>query len=715
MNLGYYKKEFAKYGARDFLLTRYFYLLDKVLKPLRRLFRLYVSPIWEITDSGLLSQWRERHTGILELLDDWEHDMEKSFFISSADKKIFSGFMEREFPEHISAALEEAARVMENTYDILGSGPIKLSDPLPWDTDIKTGHRYGGYSQNINYNNTESNDPKVPWELSRFNFAITLGKAYWYTGDEAYAKKYTRLLEDWIEKNPYDWGVNWICPMEAAIRPVGMMWGYHFFARSSNFSPELKIKFIKTLIQHAHFLLWNLEGNPYGHYNNHYFTNGFGLFCLGTFLKKHGHGLKWLSAGRKILERETEKQVFADGVHYEQAIGYHKLILDILLSSVILAGKNKIRLNVIEKLEKMLDFTADYTRADGSTPTVADCDDGKLMNLSPSTNINDHRGSLATGCVILQKDRWNTGVFCEETFWLAGGQNAFSVFTSQKPSKKFSRSNAYPKSGYYIMKSENIHIIADCGPYGFHGHNDLLSFDLYAYQRPMICDPGTYVYSSDYTWSNRFRSTYFHNTVGIDGKETSPFNDGEYWGLGKENRYEVSEWVSDNKKDIFSGKHFNYSYIQDDIVHERKMLLDKENEKFFLHDHIHGSGVHTLLFIFNLGESLKHEVIGGAVVAQDSDGRGVVIMPLEHTANVKVIKPSIKNGWISREFGRKTQTKKIYYVIKTKLPFSMRTVVMPFKDGLFRNMSKIDCPNLPFPRRRESREQYKHGFLPTQE
>jgi len=682
MDLGYYKKEFEKYGAKDFLLTRYSYLRDKILKPMRRLFRLYISPIWKLRDAQLLSQWRKRHTNISELLNDWEEDMEKSFFISSSDKEMFGGFMKRVFPEHISTALEEAEHVMENRHNILGSGSVKLSEPLPWDTDIKTGHRYGGYSQDINYNNTESNDPKVPWELSRFNFAITLGKAYWYTGDEAYAKKYTRLLSDWIEKNPYDWGVNWICPMEAAIRPVGMMWGYHFFARSPHFSDELKIKFIKTLIQHAHFLLWNLEGNPYGHYNNHYFTNGFGLFCLGIFLKRHGHGLKWLSAGRKILERETEKQVFADGVHYEQAIGYHKLILDILLSSVILAEKNGIRLSVVERLEKMLDFTADYTRKDGSTPTVADCDDGKLMDLSPSTNINDHRASLATGCVLLQKNRWNTGVFCEETLWLAGGARAFDVFTSQKPSEKFLHSRAYTDSGYYIMKSKNIHIIADCGHYGFHGHNDLLSFDLHAYQRPMICDPGTYVYSSNYTWSNRFRSTYFHNTVGIDGKEANPFNDGEYWGLGKENRSEVSEWASDSKRDIFSGKHFNYSYIHKDIAHERKMLLDKESERFFLHDVIHGSGVHTLLFMFNLGEGLEADVVGEAVVACDSNGRGVAVIPAEYSGNIKKVEPRVKRGWVSHEFGRKTETKRIYYVIKTELPFSMKTMVIPFEKAM---------------------------------
>ncbi len=676
--LHYYKSELGKYGLKNFLFTRAFYLKGKIYKRARRWYRVNIDKTWEISDKKLLSIWDGKCKNTASLLASWEDDIEESFFISTKDRNAYSSFINKKFPENAKEAAAQANEVMENTFDILGSGKIKLKEPIPWDTDFKTNHRYTGYSQDVKYLNMDQDDPKVPWELSRFSFALVLGKAYWYTNDEKYAEKYVNLLLSWLESNPYDWGVNWICPMEVAIRPVNMIWGYFFFSSSPHFSNELKVRFIKTLIQHAHFILWNLEGNPYGNYNNHYYTNGFGLLCLGIFLRKISK--KWLKAGLKIITLETEKQLSKDGVHYEQSLGYHRLILDILMSSSILCKKNKIELpdSINSAIEKMLNFTLNCTRSDGSVPMVGDCDDGRLMGLTPDMSIHDHRASLAVGSVITQQEKFNIGGSIEEAFWLTGGPKSSIYLRNLKKSALPQQSKAYSDAGYYIMRSKSTHVIADCGPYGYHGHNDILGFELYAFDTAMIIDPGTYAYSSSYKWNKYFKSTYSHNVLGIDGSESTPFKKGEFWGIDKKNTYKVSTWESKSEHDLLSAEHYNYSHIKEGLTHKRSMRLSKDDDIFVIEDEVFGGNIHTVIQIFNLAPSFDVEVINNRrVVFKNTQNRGALILPLlsKEQSGLKI---KIRKSWVSHKFGQKVESRKVFIIIKAKLPVKLCTSIMPF-------------------------------------
>ena len=86
------------------------------------------------------------------------------------------------------------------------------------------------------------------------------------------------------------------------------------------------------------------------------------------------------------------------------------------------------------------------------------------------------------------------------------------------------RSYAMPDSGNYILRSDDsssaTQITFDAGPKGgFHGHNDLLNFELWSGGRPLIVDPGPYQYAAsadrDYVVS-----TKAHNTINVDGQNT---------------------------------------------------------------------------------------------------------------------------------------------------------------------------------------------------
>jgi hypothetical protein len=81
------------------------------------------------------------------------------------------------------------------------------------------------------------------------------------------------------------------------------------------------------------------------------------------------------------------------------------------------------------------------------------------------------------------------------------------------------KTKALTDAGYYIARSgddeSSNQLIFDAGPTGgIHGHFDLLNFELFGGGRPLIADPGTYIYG-DGADRNYVISTRAHNTISV--------------------------------------------------------------------------------------------------------------------------------------------------------------------------------------------------------
>lgn len=118
--------------------------------------------------------------------------LEESFLLTWEDKNRctsdFLSFFGHESIEDITGAAED---VVAHRFDFLGSGPQQLGKYPDWVSDIRTGRRWPIFKTgDVPIAYPDESDIRRVWELSRFQWAITLGQAYWFTGDEKFVREF---------------------------------------------------------------------------------------------------------------------------------------------------------------------------------------------------------------------------------------------------------------------------------------------------------------------------------------------------------------------------------------------------------------------------------------------------------------------------------------------------------------------------------------------
>ena len=565
----------------------------------------------------------------------------------------------------------EANRICNHVFNILGSGDVNLGKSIDWHCDFKTSYKWNPkkYYKGIEIPYGKA-DIKIPWELSRFQHLFILGEAYWLTNDEGYTKEFVNQITDWIDKNKPGFGVNWHCTMDVAIRSCNWILGYYYFKKSSEITSEFLFKYLKSLYQHGKHIAKNLEYSK-NLTTNHYLADITGLIYLGVMFPEFKESGNWVKLGIEELIKEMEKQVYPDGCSFEASTCYHRLALELLFFSTLIVVINdddfervnfeKITRKIFgdkytEKLYKMFDVVAYLLKPNGKMPQIGDNDSGRFFNLFPR-KIQDMRYLLALGAVFFKEQKWKIKEFFDTDEDIAEsliiyGKKGREIWDSLEWNfLKNIESKAFSDVGWYVMRNDKNYCVISCGPngqngYGGHCHCDKLSFVLCKEGRDVIVDSGTYVYTSNPEWRNKFRSTAYHNTIKIDGKEQNRFNKKRLFQMDNNVVPKCLKWETDSKVDIFIGEHYGYDYSRQPVVHQRKIQFYKKEGKLKIIDRLKGTGNHYLEWNFILSPDFKQQL----------------------KINSDKLQLKRDSGFYSPEYGIVAKTEKVSAILNTVVP-----------------------------------------------
>jgi hypothetical protein len=563
------------------------------------------------SDEQLLSLFDSAFESVSEFLERRRLRTEPQFF-PAADPKEFR----RRWPEAEPRILGIADRIGEGTFNLLGLRELKLGDSIDWRLEPLSGKRTPlvHWSQ-LNYLDAEvAGDKKVTWELNRHQYFLTLGRAYWLTGDERYAEVFVSHVTSWMNENPPKLGINWASSLEISFRSISWLWALQFFADSPSLNSDVLLRMLKFLYLNASHLETYLS--TYFSPNTHLTGEALGLFYIGLSLPEFRDAARWRDLGLEILESQLSRHVQPDGVYFEQSSYYHRYTADFYIHLAILLRRNGMKLpDALEpKLELLLDHLMYITRPDGTTPFFGDDDGGRLVMLDERA-ANDFRAVLATGAVLFNRSDYKfvAGEAAEETLWLLGaeGLRMFDELASERPMEE---SVAFADGGYYVMRdgwsSTSNYLLFDCGPHGWancgHAHADALSIELAVNGKTLLVDPGTFTYTGGKELRDWFRGSTAHNTVTVDGQSSSLPLDTFSWKT--KTAGERLAWIEHERFTYVSGRHKGYEQLGKPGTHTRSILFLK-NDYWVLHERVNLTGRHQIHQWFHFDSGVSPELL----------------------------------------------------------------------------------------------------------
>ena len=338
---------------------------------------------------------------------------------------------------------------------------LDLDSPISWRRDPISGlETPTKYFRRIPYlDPRKAGDHKIVWELNRHQHLVVLAQA----GDEESWQELVAELESWLDQNPFQCGINWASALEVAFRALS--WVQIYQIAGGRMAPDFRRRFLEALYRHGRHLENNLS--IYFSPNTHLLGEAVALHALGTLFPDFPGARRWVETGRRWVLNEYQRQVRADGSHFEQSSYYHVYALDMFLFHARLAGASAEERAI---LGRMTDFLEVLLGPNGELPFLGDDDGGRLFHPYGPRPL-----------------------FARDTL------RAADAFLGRASGE--GRSRLFENAGLAVMVSGDRQILIDAGPFGpgsaGHSHSDTLSIVARSGQEWLLIDPGTFTYVGD--------------------------------------------------------------------------------------------------------------------------------------------------------------------------------------------------------------------------
>lgn len=492
------------------------------------------------------------------------------------------------------------------------------------------------------------------------------GAAYQLTGDERYARAFVSQMLDWIDKNPMpkyksEDSASWRL-METGLR-MRISWVPSFgcFYKSAAFTDAAKLKMLRAFYDHGQFL------NKFYTNRNHLVRESNGLLSLALNFSEFRDSVQWIDSATTRLEQELQSQVNVDGSHLEMSVGYQWLtVIEFEITRALLRehGQESTVTKLDAVLRKMYEMLAAVVRPDGSFPQL---NDGFML--------------------------WGADKLAEVAAQRGWDDIAYAATAGESGVQPNFCSRTFPNAGLHIMRSDWTtdarYLVADTGPYGGpHGHEDKLSFELFAYGARFIVDPGSYTYSKDDPFRNYFVGSEGHNTVLVDGGSQVRRWNPDYMTPAVADVIHGS-WRTNKEIDVASG-HYDEGYApfsmtrpknavtSREVTHLRDFIFVKP-DYWVLADHLISSGQHDYTFLFHLAPDAVVEEVAdmSAIICSPDTGARLVIKALSD----RHLDGEVIEGWYSKDHHKKCESPVLSFTTSGNGPTLVAWVLYPLAAG----------------------------------
>jgi len=575
------------------------------------------------------------------------------------------------FPEQADALVGRADRAIEGRFDLLGYSDVTFGSPIDWRLEPVSGLKTGlEHWSTIDYlNPAVAGDKKLTWELNRHAHFVTLGQAYWITGQNRYASAFVEQATSWMDQNPLRLGINWASSLEVSLRSIAWLWALHLMADAPPVTSKFVTRLLKCLIAHGRHVSAYLS--HYFSANTHLTGEALGLVYLGTALADLSYARRWKLKGLSILLEQFPLHVRPDGVYFEQSTYYQRYTVDFYTHLALIARTTRLELpdELASRLALAIDHLMWITRPDGTSPLVGDDDGGRLIKLGERPP-NDFRDTLASAAALFHRGDWKhvAGQAPVETLWLLGtdGLREYDGLTAVAPAQT---GRAFVDGGYFVFRDgwdrTSSYAFIDCGPHGgagfAHAHADALSFEFAARGTTWFVDPGTFTYTSDAGQRDWFRSSLAHNTTCVD-QQTQSISDGTFKWARHANAT-AHEFISNDNFCYVEGSHDGYERLTDPVTQTRSFLFVKSSDEsslspyLIIRDSFDAKELHQYHTRFQLAAGSIAQCWGNTIVATAPTGQKLSLSSWSSnrsaTGSLSGTTAQTGEGWVSIVYGQK--------------------------------------------------------------
>lgn len=372
----------------------------------------------------------------------------------------------------------------------------RADDRRPW-------HKIGDF-------NADLGDIKTVWELSRFDWLVTMA-ARAAKGDQAELSRLNHWLQDWADRNPPYLGANWKCGQEAAIRVMHLCLAARIMGQDTAPNGGLQ-----DLVRLHLARIAPTMGYAIGQANNHGTSEAAALFIGGLFLGGP-QGAAWAQTGRRWLENRAMTLVMEDGSFSQYSTIYHRVMLDTY--ALAETWRRAFRAPDFSpllhaRLQKAVQWLYTLTcEGSGDAPNIGANDGARLLPLTDCA-YRDFRPSVQLAAALFAASRaYEPGPWDQPLHWLQ----------IARPTAKLAppHSQSFDAGGLHALLKGAARAYLRYPRFRFRpSQADALHLDFWLGPENILRDAGSYSYATPE--GAVLAGTASHTTICFDGDDQMP-------------------------------------------------------------------------------------------------------------------------------------------------------------------------------------------------